>query len=64
FVPGGGTQTDVALSGSWQMRPEWILTAFAQCERYFVPILGGPKRNVAAGLQVAFYPTNWKIQRR
>ncbi|MGH9344940.1 MAG: capsule assembly Wzi family protein [Terriglobia bacterium] len=63
FLPGGGTQTDVALKGTWQMRPEWLLTAFAQYERYFIPLLGGPGRNVAAGLQVTFYPADWKIQR-
>jgi hypothetical protein len=64
FLPGGGTQTDLALSGTWQMRPDWLLMAFAQYERYFVPILGGPRRDVAAGLQMTFYPKGWRIQSR
>lgn len=63
FVPGGGTQTDVALTAQWQIRPEWLVTGFAQYERYFVPILGNPHRDVTAGMQVTFYPANWKVQR-
>jgi hypothetical protein len=63
FLPGGGTQTDVSLTAQWQIRPEWLVTAFGQYERYFVPILGSPHRDVAAGMQVTFYPSNWKVQR-
>jgi hypothetical protein len=63
FVPGGGTQTDVALNAQWQIRPEWLLTAFGQYERYFIPILGRPQRDITAGLQVTFYPAGWKLQR-
>lgn len=64
FPPGGGTQTDVGLNGTWQMKPEWLVSAFAQYERYFIPLLGPPRRNVAAGFQVTFYPSNWKVQRQ
>lgn len=63
FLPGGGTQTDVSLTAQWQVRPGWLVNAFGQYERYFVPVLGGPHRDVTAGLQVTFYPGNWKIQR-
>ncbi len=63
FVPGGGTQTDVALNAQWQIRPEWLLTASGQYERYFIPILGRPQRDITAGVQVTFYPTSWKLQR-
>lgn len=62
FLPGGGTQTDVSLSAQWQVRPEWLVTAFGQYERYFVPILGNPHRDLTAGIQVTFYPADWKLQ--
>jgi Capsule assembly protein Wzi len=63
FVPGGGTQTDVSLTAQWQIHPEWLVTAFGQYERYFVPILGSPRRDITAGMQVTFYPANWKLRR-
>ena len=63
FLPGGGTQTDVSLNAQWEVRPQWMVNAFTQYERYFVPILGNPQHGIAAGLQVTFYPTGWKLQR-
>jgi hypothetical protein len=63
FVPGGGTQTDVSLTVQRQLRPELLGTAFVQFERYYLPILGGPRKDVAAGLQLTFYPKNWSIRR-
>jgi hypothetical protein len=63
FLPGGGTQTDVSLTGQWQLRPEWLVRAFTQYERYFVPILGNAQHNVTAGLQMTFYPGGWKIRK-
>jgi hypothetical protein len=62
FLPGGGTQTDVSLTAQWQLRPQLLGTAFVQYERYFVPILAGPRRDVAAGVQFTFYPKNWTIR--
>jgi hypothetical protein len=63
FLPGGGTQTDLSLGAQWQVRPGWLVTAFGQYERYFVPVLGSPHRDVTAGMQATFYPGSWKIQR-
>jgi hypothetical protein len=64
FLPGGGTQTDISLSIEWQVHREWLVSGFGQYERYFIPILGRPPQlNVTSGVQVAFYPTSWKIQR-
>jgi hypothetical protein len=63
FLPGGGTQTDVSLNAQWEVRPQWMVNAFTQYERYFVPILGNPQHGIAAGVQVTFYPTAWKLQR-
>jgi hypothetical protein len=59
FLPGGGTQTDVSLTAQWKLRPELLATAFIQYERYFIPILAGPRKDVAAGVQFTFYPKNW-----
>jgi hypothetical protein len=60
FLPGGGTQTDGSVTAQWSLSPEWMLTATAQCERYFLPILGGPQRDVLVSLQVTFTPQNWR----
>lgn len=59
FIPGGGTQTDLSLTAQWLVRPELLGTGFVQYERYFIPVLGGPRRDVTAGLQFTFYPKNW-----
>ncbi|MGA8598507.1 MAG: capsule assembly Wzi family protein [Bryobacteraceae bacterium] len=59
FIPGGGTQTDLSLTAQWLVRPELLGTGFVQYERYFIPVLGGPRRYVTAGLQFTFYPKNW-----
>jgi Capsule assembly protein Wzi len=63
FLPGGGTQTDASLTVQWQLRPGLLATAFGQYERYFVPVLGSPRRDVAAGLQFVYYPRNWAIHK-
>jgi hypothetical protein len=63
FLPGGGTQTDLALNLQWQLRPQLIAKGFLQYERYFVPVLGGPRRDIAAGIQFTFYPADWKLKR-
>lgn len=63
FLPGGGTQTDVSLSGQWQVGPQLNATAFVQFERYFIPVLGGPQTNVSASLQFTFNPKNWTVRK-
>jgi hypothetical protein len=63
FLPGGGTQTDVSLSGQWTPRPEWMISGEVQVERYFVPVLGGAQMNVMSSLQLTFTPRNWMRQR-
>lgn len=58
FLPGGGTQTDISANGQWLLRPDVVASAFVQFERYFIPALGAPRRNLTAGLQITFYPKN------
>jgi len=62
FLPGGGTQTDISLSAQWRVRPELSLAGFIQGERYFLPILGGPQKDIAGGMQLTFYPKNWVVR--
>jgi hypothetical protein len=59
FLPGGGTQTDVSLNVQWLLHPNLLADAFVQYERYAIPVLGDPKRNMTTGLQLTFYPTDW-----
>jgi hypothetical protein len=63
FLPGGGTQTDVSLSCQLALRPEWMVSAEVQVERYFVPVLGGPQRDIMSSLAVTFTPRNWMRQK-
>ncbi|MBV9268285.1 MAG: capsule assembly Wzi family protein [Acidobacteriaceae bacterium] len=59
FLPGGGTQTDFGVTGQWSPRPEWLISAQLQGERYYIPLLGSPRQDVVASLGVTFYPTDW-----
>jgi hypothetical protein len=61
FIAGGGTQTDVAVSGQFAYKHEWLLGIMLQAERYDIPVLGSPRRDVAAWLQVTYTPRNWQL---
>jgi hypothetical protein len=63
FLPGGGTQTDVSVNTEWQLRSHWQLNASAQYERYFLPVVGPPRRDLTAGLQITFFPRDWSPAR-
>ncbi len=63
FLPGGGTQTDVSVSGQWQLRSDVDAAPFVQFERYFIPALGGPKNELSIGLQMTFFPKNMAVAR-
>jgi hypothetical protein len=56
FLPGGGTQTDASVTAQWSVTPEWMITATAQYERYYVPVAGGPQRDFLSSVQVVFTP--------
>ena len=58
FLPGGGTQTDISLNGQWQLRSGVVASPFLQFERYFIPVVGTPKKDISVGLQFTFYPKN------
>lgn len=60
FLPGGGTQTDGLVTAQWSFTSEWTVTASAQYERYFIPILGAPRHDITESLQVVFTPRHWQ----
>ena len=60
FLPGGGTQTDGSLSAQLQVRPDWAISLATQYERYNIPLLGGPRHDVVASLQVTYTP-GWRL---
>ena len=60
MLPGGGTQTDFGLTGTWAPRAEWILGAQLQGERYWLPVLGPARKDMVASVQITYTPGNWK----
>jgi Capsule assembly protein Wzi len=63
FLPGGGTQSEISLSGQWQLGPDMVASPLLQYERYFIPALGGPKRDVSVGLEITFSAKNLGLRR-
>ncbi len=63
FLPGGGTQTDVSLTAMHLLRPDLLLTASLQYERYSIPVLGDPQHDVVATFQLTFFPKHWSVSR-
>jgi membrane-associated phospholipid phosphatase len=59
FLPGGGTQDDAFVRGSIQLGSAWSLDLSTQYERYFIPVLGGRRRDVMASLQITYQP-HWR----
>ena len=56
FLPGGGTQSDASLKGSIELRHRFTAEVMFQYERYWIPVLGGPARNLSAWLQLSWEP--------
>jgi hypothetical protein len=56
FLPGGGTQTDATLKGALQFPHQFTSEVMLQYERYWIPALGGPARNLSASLQITWEP--------
>jgi hypothetical protein len=64
FLPGGGTQTDAAIRAAWAVAPNWYASASVQAERFWIPALGGPKRNLSALMQLTWEPQIQVFQSR
>ncbi len=56
FLAGGGTQTDASLKGSLELPHQFFASAMFQYERYLIPVLGGPARNLSGWLQLSWDP--------
>ena len=56
FLPGGSTQSDATLRGSVQLAAGWSAAATLQYERFWVPVLGGPRRNLSGWVQLTWEP--------
>lgn len=59
FLPGGGTQNDASVGGSFRVRPDWTIGVSTQYERYFIPLLGGRHHDFAASLEMTYTP-RWR----
>ena len=60
FLAGGGTQNDAFATGIIQLRPQWRIDVSVQGERYYIPLLGGPRHNLTTSLQMTYMP-RWKM---
>ena len=56
FLPGGGTQSSGTLAFAVHYGQGWHITSAIQYERYWIPLLGGPRRNLSAWLQLSWEP--------
>ena len=56
FLPGGGTQDDGSMNYSFRLRPDVRLSLAAQYERYYIPVLGGPRHDVLLSIQTTYQP--------
>ncbi len=61
FLPGGGTQTDASVRFQWQVRPDLLVNAFVQGERWLIPVLSqNSQKNVTGQIQLTFNP-HWRV---
>ncbi len=56
FLPGGGTQTDISVVALWGIGREWQVSAQVQGERYYVPLLGAPRRDTLTAMGLTYSP--------
>ena len=56
FLPGGATQSDATLRASFDLAPGWSAVVMTQYERFWIPLLGGPHRNLSAWVQLTWEP--------
>jgi len=56
FLPGGSTQSDAALTASFQLARGWNAGLFIQYEKFFIPLLGPRDSNVSGWMQLTWEP--------
>jgi membrane-associated phospholipid phosphatase len=57
FLAGGGTQSDATLRATVEVARGWSAAVMTQYERFWVPMLGGPRRNLSAWVQLSWEPS-------
>ncbi|HEY1215018.1 MAG TPA: capsule assembly Wzi family protein, partial [Bryobacteraceae bacterium] len=61
FLPGGGTQTDISVAAYWGIGREWQMSAQVQGERYYVPLLGTPRRDALTSIGLTYSPEHLAV---
>ncbi len=56
FLPGGGTQSDLTIRQAFEISKNTFADISLQYERFFIPALGGPQRNLSAVVQFTWHP--------
>lgn len=56
FLPGGGTQTDASAGAVLRVRQDWVVSGTVQYERFWIPLLGGPRHDWSAWMQWEWRP--------
>lgn len=56
FLPGGGTQSDVTARQTFDISKNLFADVSVQYERFFIPVLGAPQRNLSAVVQFTWQP--------
>jgi hypothetical protein len=56
MLPGGGTQTAGTVRYAWPLGDNWHALLFLQVERFWIPVLGGPRKNFSGWFQLQWEP--------
>ena len=56
FLPGGSTQSDLSLQGSYALARDWHTDFFLQYEKFYVPLLGPRRNNLSGWVQLTWEP--------
>jgi Capsule assembly protein Wzi len=56
FLPGGGTQSDAGINATRRIAEDWYASLMLQYERFWIPSIGGPGRNLSGTLEVRWEP--------
>jgi len=60
FLPGGGTQDDASVAGTFNPSPDFTVRVSTQYERYRIPLLGGIHRDAVTSLELNYAP-HWRL---
>lgn len=62
FIPGGGTSTDLGISGDLWVRSMVDISSTVQYERWNFPVIApAPQTNITAQFQITFHP-HWTLR--